>query len=144
MTEQERQDIIAVITKMNKGYTNTEENVVRTDQIGPVAIYSVEFKGQNGHYMVNYVTRRGNEELIGHRDLTEVSRALDRHLSTRGFIFYHIQTLVLAVIGISLTIGMVVSIWLGNEASQPLVAVLTAIVGFMAGRNLPEPKAKAS
>jgi hypothetical protein len=133
-TPEEIEEVKAVILKMNEIYPNNKPpTVARKDVIGPVAVYSVEFMDQNNDFRMNYATKRSTQQALAHHNLEEVAAELNKTLDLRGFIISQYQTIVLSVLGLILAIGVV----FGQNA---LIPVLTAIVGFIAGKNLPNPR----
>jgi len=87
MTPEEAKDEAkTAVAHMNRKYQNTDYDVIGTEIIGNVTIFSVGFKGEDGERHVNYATKRGDDKPTPYRSLSEIARALDRELSVRSFL----------------------------------------------------------
>jgi hypothetical protein len=57
----ENDEVIAAVKEMNAGYNNTGEKIVYKEEIGPAAVYWIEFKAEKtDELMVNYAIKVGN------------------------------------------------------------------------------------
>ena len=138
MTEQETKAILDAVRNMNRKYKNkNNEHITGEEGIGPIKVYSVEFTGENEEQLSNYVVKRIGEEPIACVGLQEVSRELNSRLGLRAFVFANLQTIVFSLLAALLTIGLLVLYSIGSsDGLQPLVAVLTSVVGFIAGKHV--------
>jgi hypothetical protein len=144
MTQQEAEaEAIRAVKEMNErsGYKNkSEPKIVSTETVGNVVIYALGFTGQDDDFHIHYATVRNNKAPANpFNSLGGVGRELHQILGIRGFIQERFENVVLSLLALLILFGWLVAWAVHGTAQLPenIVAILTAIVGYLAGRNMP-------
>jgi hypothetical protein len=138
MDMQKETAIIEFVKKINSGYENqTEPTIKRVFDIGPVKVYVLGFRGQDGRWYENYVTDF-RDELRGFEHPEDAIPEISKGFGFSNFVMANFVQFALSIAGILTLLALFFFIYVSGkyeEGVNILVGLMGAILGYIVGKK---------
>ena len=129
-----KKEMIDIVKDMNSGYDNeTEPELVKTFEVGPVRIHTFGFRGEDKRWYENYVTDyRG--DLRGFQYLWDAIPEINKGFSLTNQILGNLRAVAIAIVSLAL-VGTVCYLAVTGVQNELLFNLAALTIGYLAGKG---------